>query len=1057
MAERRVTYCGEFPELQARFIAETAEARCADLLSPLSVLVTGQLVRLYLRRELARSGLNHANIRFLTLTDLARRLAEPELRRRGLTVLPEIAAGPLMQRAIADVPQQVRYFGRLREMDGFRLAAWQTITELRGAGLTPERLISAADSKSIAADLVLRQKTEEIAVIYQALERRMNRHNLIDHTGLIELALGTDIAYEDDLILYGLDELTTLEQKLIAKLLPGRSVVAYLPYTESEAYEWTRPVLEWFRANKFNVEFLKPQDSSRNTLDRLKSRLFAASAEVLEEIKEDDRSLQIVSAPGSAREAETVTGCVLFSPLVDEFPGRTTGVLTRSAEPYVNLLRGELNKAGVTGYFHQCRTLRDTVIGRALSLIASLLGGDFRRDDVLGLLAAAPLRRPSGLPDEFEQVPVAEWNDIALRAQVFQNEADWQRRLKIYARGLHSEDESDSPAVTRRKEAVEAFSIWLKSLNEKINTIRSAPTWKAACEGLLSLLSDLYESDESLEPLTEALGKTLVLDGIDLPPAEAGLAGMIDSVLATPAEREGKFQIHEPAVATLQQAAGVLFDEVIIPGLVEKEFPHPSKQDPLLLDDDRRTLSRIVGTPIPLHSRRRQHERFLFRQAVAGARRRLVLTYPRLKAPDGREQLPSVFLLRTAEALEGNSVSYKELDSLIRTSPLGRFVPISRLEAATLDQPTTEFVFELSQIEKAVREKNPARLRLLTENRDLFRRGIVAERQRARAEFSEFEGVLQEAALKVRFARWVRARLRPVSPTRMEDYATCPFRSLIINVLDLQPIEEAVPVGGITPGQRGTLIHNILENFFREQGAKGKLPLTADALAELRQTAKAEISEFEKRNITGPRLLWEFERERISQTLEHYFEWVLENETEFVPHHFELKFGGTALSLESGEEILFRGRIDRVDVNPQTNTARVVDYKTGNKKQHIKKGMLAGGRALQLPVYLLAARQELKLEVEQARYEFLSADSDPKIVLFDRQHWEDRRRDFESVLQTILTGMLEGRFYPYPGDKKKNCDSCPVKTACGIGRFTSKWRRDLEQTQSFRRMTESVP
>ncbi|MDD5088477.1 MAG: hypothetical protein PHI18_06740, partial [bacterium] len=90
----RILYTGNFPELQARFIADVTEQRKADPLAELDVVVSGKLARLSLRRDLAREGGSHANVRFWTLGELARAAAEPVLRERKLRMLADVAFGP---------------------------------------------------------------------------------------------------------------------------------------------------------------------------------------------------------------------------------------------------------------------------------------------------------------------------------------------------------------------------------------------------------------------------------------------------------------------------------------------------------------------------------------------------------------------------------------------------------------------------------------------------------------------------------------------------------------------------------------------------------------------------------------------------------------------------------------------------------------------------------------------------------------------------------------------------------------------------------------------------
>ena len=74
-------------ELEEGFLAFLKRKKERDLLAPLVVLVGSTLLDLYLRRFLVLRGLNHINIRFLTLIDFAKALAFEPLHRDVLRPL----------------------------------------------------------------------------------------------------------------------------------------------------------------------------------------------------------------------------------------------------------------------------------------------------------------------------------------------------------------------------------------------------------------------------------------------------------------------------------------------------------------------------------------------------------------------------------------------------------------------------------------------------------------------------------------------------------------------------------------------------------------------------------------------------------------------------------------------------------------------------------------------------------------------------------------------------------------------------------------------------------
>src|SRR5439155_20297726 len=77
-------------------------------------------------------------------------------------------------------------------------------------------------------------------------------------------------------------------------------------------------------------------------------------------------------------------------------------------------------------------------------------------------------------------------------------------------------------------------------------------------------------------------------------------------------------------VAAIEQARGLGFDVVFVPGLAERMFPKKLVEDPLFLDAARE------GKGLAMRADRVADERLALRLAVGAASRRVVLSYPRI-------------------------------------------------------------------------------------------------------------------------------------------------------------------------------------------------------------------------------------------------------------------------------------------------------------------------------------------------------------------------------------------------------------------------------------------
>jgi ATP-dependent helicase/DNAse subunit B len=93
------------------------------------------------------------------------------------------------------------------------------------------------------------------------------------------------------------------------------------------------------------------------------------------------------------------------------------------------------------------------------------------------------------------------------------------------------------------------------------------------------------------------------------------------------------------------------------------------------------------------------------------------------------------------------------------------------------------------------------------------------------------------------------------------------------------------------------------------------------------------------------------------------------NSEGFIPQYFEMGFGKFKnLKDENANEFFIgdvkvRGKIDRVDVNPDDNTYKVIDYKLSGKRPAKKE--LETGLSLQLPLYLYASKKLIEAELNK--------------------------------------------------------------------------------------------
>ena len=131
--------------------------------------------------------------------------------------------------------------------------------------------------------------------------------------------------------------------------------------------------------------------------------------------------------------------------------------------------------------------------------------------------------------------------------------------------------------------------------------------------------------------------------------------------------------------------------------------------------------------------------------------------------------------------------------------------------------------------------------------------------------------------------------------------------------------------------------------------------------------------------------------------------------------------------------IAFRGRIDRIDLSRDGRRLRVIDYKAG--KAEARPDTIRGGRALQLPVYLLAARalasgRTPRPVASESRYLYVTRRGGFKSVAYnDAPGREDALRQ---AVGLMVEGIAAGRFEAEP--EETACRRCDYVRICGSAR-----------------------
>ncbi len=192
-------------------------------------------------------------------------------------------------------------------------------------------------------------------------------------------------------------------------------------------------------------------------------------------------------------------------------------------------------------------------------------------------------------------------------------------------------------------------------------------------------------------------------------------------------------------------------------------------------------------------------------------------------------------------------------------------------------------------------------------------------------------------------AGWTAPAPRPASgvqaPTRLESYAACPRRYLFETVLRVEVREPPEALLRISPVDRGSIVHRVLERFVAA-AVEGPpvdpgTPWGEAGDERLRSIAGEVLDDYERRGLTGRPPLWRVDRAAILGRAPP-----LPAGGQPVPPGGRRRPAGRGAGLRPGGEpgvtvpvgggrqVAFRGTVDRVDRTAGGGLS-VLDYKTG--------------------------------------------------------------------------------------------------------------------------------
>ncbi|HZK18633.1 MAG TPA: PD-(D/E)XK nuclease family protein, partial [Clostridia bacterium] len=480
-------------------------------------------------------------------------------------------------------------------------------------------------------------------------------------------------------------------------------------------------------------------------------------------------------------------------------------------------------------------------------------------------------------------------------------------------------------------------------------------------------------------------------------------------------------------------------------GLDGANFPGGGRQDPVLLDSERRRLH----SGLPLGTDKPLQNQYMMRLALATRRGEVTLGFSSHDIVQNRPVFPSPLLLEAGRFLkEDSTLDYTALVKMLGEpfgySPGDGVPPLDELEwwlNRALGEPGLDD--SLGGIKTSYRNIN---------------RGVAARVERGKIKATEYDGwiPLEGEHFDPRINKGL-----VLSSSRIEELAGCPFSYFLRYVLQIQPPEdlEYDPDSWLDAMQRGALLHDLFYKFMKVVAEKKERPDFSRHYDLISGIAR-NLIEVYRENIPPPSdLVFERESKDIHRCCELFLR-CEEAETESNPSYFEIPFGlGSEAVEEAGYGLVdplkidldgntyftLRGKIDRID-SLQDGTYSVLDYKTGGAGRYNDNKYLDRGRQIQHALYSVVAEKIIgefapgeKPWVKLSGYYFPTERGEGRKVLRIQTDRDELKRALNNLFDLLGNG-----FFIAAEDRYK-CTFCDYRTVCGYPHSADKTRLLIDE------------
>ena len=676
-------------------------------------------------------------------------------------------------------------------------------------------------------------------------------------------------------------------------------------------------------------------------------------------------------------------------------------IIARDLAPYHDLLSPALHARGIPFFIDRRRTTAHHPLVELLRAALDMCVTDMSPDSVRLALKTGLCPLDEDAADELENALVASgvsgwsrWADESRpilapaesggrRHQSTEYDTARRQRVEQCRRAfLAGFAEWFSKARAQEKKTGREWATALLTLLKELNVGATLAEWSARAEQR----GELDEAEEHRQVWRDV---TSFLDDMgfalsDEPLATDDLADVLEAGLAQLSLGLTPPMLDQVLVGSIDRSRHPELKAVVLIGFNDGVFPKPAMEDAILGDDDREAL-RNAGAPVLAPARTRTlEEDLLVYVGVTRASEHLLITYATTDEA-GKALRPSpclAALLRACPGVEVDTVddpaaSRADWDILAPCDLSRRIAMEFRTRPALEEDNAPPCGTGLQPVETSVAPASSRCEHGLPARATLSQQGATP-----RAVFNELYERVRCGADAASLARAMRAFRDPssirlsdeplrkslpspmrTSVSRLETYASCPFKYYAESMLRLVPRPEAA----LEAADVGTVHHAILEDFVADLSRRGVGFGELDE-GEVASGLEASCGRVGAKLAAGEMVSLSRDAYLLSRSRDALHRVLLAQRTlggvgrtrpkgTEVPFGFEDSASLPALEIRSpkGIRVIVRGYIDRVDIAELADESLcvVVDYKRARDKRLDLAGAYHG-TSLQLIGYLLA-------------------------------------------------------------------------------------------------------